>query len=339
MSLQELERPGTRGKTAIAHAGVLAAALVLGGLAHGTALAAESGRGAGAKPDSTMRLRGGEEGTALRSMTIEGEDRVHIDFERPALDLRFDLERVPGLERGTALDVLDRTLPDLMTPMLAASSRTPSPYTGHPWLHQFASGSVARFRPNVKGTESWKLAIANSHGEMVAAYEGRGEPPKEIAWDGRSQDGAPVVPGLIYSYVFEARDRAGNKRNFVGDGFAVSAYRLDSPAGPTLVFSGRDLLPASGSGANLGTRSSTAAGNTLLLLIEAASWLNQSARVQEPVQVRVNARSFEQAKTLAGRTSDSLTSLLLGGAARIQVITNVSPDAPEEGSIAIGIAS
>ena len=51
-------------------------------------------------------------------------------------------------------------------------------------------------------------------------------PPEEITWDGRSSRGEPVTPGLTYSYVFEAFDRAGNKRNFVGEGFRLTAYRL-----------------------------------------------------------------------------------------------------------------
>ena len=37
---------------------------------------------------------------------------------------------------------------------------------------------------------------------------------------------ALVTPGLTYSYVFEAFDRAGNKRNIVGPGFTVPAYRI-----------------------------------------------------------------------------------------------------------------
>ncbi len=65
----------------------------------------------GAEADSGMTLRGGQEGTVFRTLTIEGEDRVHVDFERPALDLDLDPTKVAGLDIGTARDVLDRTLP------------------------------------------------------------------------------------------------------------------------------------------------------------------------------------------------------------------------------------
>src|SRR5437867_467941 len=216
----------------------------------GSADAALKASGAGApKPpseseaprDSSYTLKGGSEGTVFKSLTVEGEDRIRYDIERPPLVVDLDPSKAPGLEWGSARDVLDRTVPDLGAPMVAMSSREPSPWIAHPWLSGFASGSVARFRPELKGVERWKLTIVNARGEAVATYQGRGEPPREIVWDGRSQGGAPVVPGLTYSYVLEAHDRAGNKRNFVGQGFKVSAYRLDTPQGPMLTFAGREL--------------------------------------------------------------------------------------------------
>src|SRR3989442_3972433 len=97
-----------------------------------------------------MTLRGGQPGTEFRSMTVEGEDRVHVDFGRPDLTLDLDPEDVPGLTRGTAMDVLDRTVPDLSTPMITLTSQERSPYLGRPWLRQFATGPVASVRPPVK---------------------------------------------------------------------------------------------------------------------------------------------------------------------------------------------
>src|SRR5262249_11847712 len=83
------------------------------------------------------------------------------------------------------------TVPDLSASLLATSAHDPCPWIAHPWLSNFASGAVARFRPDLKGVESWKLTIVNARGEAVASYQGHGEPPREIAWDGRSAGGAP----------------------------------------------------------------------------------------------------------------------------------------------------
>jgi len=147
-----------------------------------------------AAPDSGMTLRGGQDRTDFRTMTVEGEDRVHLEVERPQLTLDLDPEKVGGLESGTAGDVLNRVAPDLMTAYLESSSHGQSPYLAHPWLRLFATGSVARFQPNVKDVDRWKLMVADSKGQTVTTFQGKGDPPKEIAWDGRSQGGALCPP-------------------------------------------------------------------------------------------------------------------------------------------------
>lgn len=280
-------------------------------------------------------IKGGQERTDLRSLTIEGEDRVHVEIERPPLTLQLNASEVKGLDFGTAQDVLDRTPPDLTTQYLAVSSAERSPYTGRPWLRQFASGSVARFEPNVRGTERWKLTVADSHGQTVAQFGGKGDAPKEIVWDGRSLSGAPVTPGITYSYVFEAVDKAGNKRNFVGRGFKVSAYRLDSALGPTLVFSAQMLQE--GAVAMAYGPSGAATRPAPPIVLEAASTLNQSPRVSQPIRVDVTGRTYEYANATAKQVAAWLADLTIGDPTRVQAVAQVAPDAPEGGTVRIAL--
>ena len=300
---------------------------------------------ADAPADSGYTIKGGSERTDLKSLTVEGEDRVHVSIDRPILALNLNPETVTGLEFGSARDVLDRVPPDLTTAFLANSSDSRSPYPGRPWLRQFATGSVARFQPAVRGTERWKLTVADSRGQTVALFEGKGEPPKEIVWDGRSVSGAPVAPGITYSYVFEAVDKAGNKRNFVGEGFRVSAYRLEAPTGPVLVFSGQqlaaDMNAARAYGAGAPAASAGRGANRLVapLLLEAASWLNQSSRVSQPMRVTASARSYEQANALAKQVGSTMADLTIGDPARVQAMAEVVPDAPEGGVVRIALGA
>jgi hypothetical protein len=284
--------------------------------------AKEPVKAAAAKADSGFTLRGGTEGTDFRTLTIEGEDRVHVDFDRPAIAMTLDPDKVPGLELGSAQDVLDRTMPDLVSPFTGISRSEHSPYLARPWLNAFASGAVARFQPSVKDVERWKLLVANSRGETVATYQGRGEPPREIAWDGRAQNGAPVVPGLTYSYAFEAYDKAGNKRNFVGQGFTVSSYRIDGPSGPTLLFSARDLTE----------------GRNAPIVLEAAGAWNQVNRPRDPIRILASARTRDEASGLATRVAAIFTANVLGDPARVQTVAEVRPDAPEGGVVRIAPA-
>jgi len=280
-------------------------------------------------------LKGGQERTDFRSLTVEGEDRVHVEIERPPLALQMNPAEVKGLDFGTAQDVLDRTAPDLTSQYLAVSATGRSPYTARPWLRQFATGAVARFQPSVRGTERWKLTVADSHGQTAAQFSGSGDPPREIVWDGRTISGAQASPGITYSYVFEAVDKAGNKRNFVGQGFKVASYRMDPPSGPVLVFSGQSLQE----GVARNTYGPGAASRPAPpIVLEAASDLNQSSRGSQPVRVTVVGRSYEQANATAKQVASWISDLTIGDPARVLAVAEVQPDAPEGGTVRIAIA-
>jgi hypothetical protein len=276
-------------------------------------------------PAADMTLRGGEEGTVFRTLTVQGEDRIHIEVERPKLRLDMDPEKAPGLERGDVKDVLERTTPDLTAPLLGVSAREASPWVARPWLSHFPEGSVARVRPDVKGAERWRMVMVNARAESVAVYQGKGDPPREIAWDGRSSNGDPVLPGASYSYVFEARDKAGNKRNFVGEGFRVDAFRYGSDEAPVLLFTARELPRTAGL-----TESDVAPP----IVAEAASVMNQAPAARN-VHIEVTARSQEQASALAQKLARWMKPLVIGDPARVRTATSVQSDAPPEGAVKI----
>ena len=294
--------------------------------------------------DSGLTLKSGEEGTVFRTLTVEGEDRIHFEVERPDLRLEVDPRTAPGLDWGTARDVLDRSTPDLAAPYLELSARQPSPWVAHPWLSHFGSGAVARFHPQAEDVERWKLTVADARGEEVTSFQGHGNPPGEIAWDGRSKDGRPVTPGMTYSYVFEAFDKAGNKRRFVGRGFRVSAYRTAGAEGPVMLFSGAELSGSDAS-SGAGELSSDGSGNPDAappIVLEAATWLNQSLSPTQPVRISVTARTIDEADRLGPRIAQWLAPALLGDPSRLSTASEVQADAPEEGIVriaAVGVRS
>ena len=277
-----------------------------------------------APADSALGLRADEELTELESLTVEAENRVRIRFARPTLRVDVDPSTAPGLDWGSIVDVLDRHEPDLVAPLLASSSGERSPYLARPWLDGFRDGPVARFRPSLDGVARWSMTIADSRGNVVRTFGDSGSPPDEIAWDGRTDDGDFAAVGLVYSYVLEAQDRAGNKRNFVGDAFELVPYRTggEDDAAPRFLLTARQLedgapVPA--------------------LLLEASTRINRIEEVERAVEVRVSARSREQAEATAQRVVDWLTPLVIDGSRRILAVTEVAPDAPEAVGLEIAL--
>ncbi len=273
-------------------------------------------------PDSTMTLSADAEGSVLRSLTIEGENRIQFDFERPELTVDLDPAQAPGLVWGNAKDVLDRTIPDRFGPLLALSVPGLSPYRPQPWRGGFRAGPVARFRPQTDGVASWQLSVVDARGEVVREFSGEKTPPETITWDGLDAQGAPAIPGLTYSYVFTAHDRAGNRKRFVGEGFEVPPFRLATAAGPVLIFSGDHV--AAGNADRPGP-----------LVRETASWLNRSFGPDAPVLVVATAVSVAQAEDLGAQLRDQLLGLIPGDPARIMLQVEVAPGVPQAGCLKV----
>lgn len=285
--------------------------------------AAESANAENAEDD--MTLAGGTEGTVFGTLTVKGEDRISIEFERPELSLNLDPRDAPGLEWGDPLAVLQRSGIDLSTPYLASTATIPSRGFAAAWAADFREDAVARFQPNLEDVERWELTVVDSRSDTVAVFRGQGEPPREIAWNGMRLDGQPAAPGLTYSYVLAASDKAGNHRTFPGSGFEIPPYRLVQKNGVSHLFAARSLPAA---------WRARPAGTPPALLLEVASQLNRE-RVDRPVEVRVRARTFAEANTLAEAVRGVLRNKLLGDPARIRAVTDVRPDAPEGGTVAI----
>ncbi len=275
-----------------------------------------------ADTDTTLALRNQEEETVFRSLTIEGENRIRIEFDRPDLIVDLDPATAPGLTWGSAHDILDRTVPDLVTPFLAMSAHVESPYTPRPWLAAYHAGPVARFTNDLDGVESWHLLVVDSRGREAVAFSGKGNPPGEIPWDGLDGTGDPVAPGLTYSFVLETYDKAGNKRHFTGDGFEIDAYRLEGDLGPRFLVSGDQWRS-----------DSTGNGRHSALLLEAASRFNLRLRDDVPIEIRATARSIAKAEALGSNVADALTPLLAGGRVRLVVTTVVEEGAPPAGTL------
>jgi hypothetical protein len=251
---------------------------------------------------------------SLRSFVIEGEDRVSINFERPRLELDLDPRSAPGLDWEQTWDLVDP-----LPPLLARTAMTPSPYTGRPWLQEFAMDEIVVFTPEAPELASWKMTIVDSRGVPARVVEGRGSLPERMTWNGRRDDGTCAWPGLVYSFVLETEDLAGHRRTLSGRGFTLPAFRLAGGDQDVLVLGGSDL--ASGD-----------------LLSEAASWLNQAPGLEAPIIIRATARDRRQGNQLADRMARMLDGQVCGAPDRLVTEVLVVADAPDQGVVEVLMA-
>ncbi len=64
--------------------------------------------------------------------------------------------------------------------------------------------------PVKKQIETWSLTLKDLKGKLVRSFDGSGEPPRELVWDGTGLDGKPAADA-VYSYAFLTVDQAGNR--------------------------------------------------------------------------------------------------------------------------------
>ena len=280
-----------------------------------------------ASADSALTLTGGQEGTVFKSLTIEGENRVQVTFDRPELVIDLDPSLAPGLTWGSSMDVLNRTVPDLTAPLLGTSTHMRSPYLIRPWLTAYQTGPVASFTTDMKDVQSWNLLVVDSRGQEVVRFAGKKNPPKKIEWDGRKQDGTMAMPGLTYSYVLEAYDKAGNKRRFVGEGFHLKAYRRDSAGGLDFLITGDQWQSA----ANKARPGASA------YLLETASWINLKTGVDDPIAITATAGTYNEAQALGDKLAADLRPLLPGSGSRVAVFAQAQPGSPVGGVLHIRV--
>ena len=60
------------------------------------------------------------------------------------------------------------------------------------------------------GIDHWKLDITNENDDLLKHFEGVGQPPREVAWNGDLDDGKKAEPGSLLNAQLSASDRAGN---------------------------------------------------------------------------------------------------------------------------------
>jgi hypothetical protein len=264
-----------------------------------------------------------DEGAGLRSITVEGDDRVQIAFERPEIRLDLDPRQAPGLGwRNTWEEV------DVVAAVTARSALTPSRFVGRPWISEFAQDDVVVFHPETPAMSGWTLTIVDSRGKSVAVRQGEGTPPASLAWNGRGDDGSAAWPGLTYSYRLDTVDPAGNRRTTVGRGFDLPAYRLADDAAQTLVFAGDKIISP-----DRVTPLADLVASPLILA--AASWLNQTPGLSSPIEIRATARSQELAEALAAAVDAALSPLVCGDPARVTTAVRVVADAPDAGVVEV----
>ncbi len=80
-----------------------------------------------------------------------------------------------------------------------------------PWWDPAAGpGRIGLTAADRNGVSEWRLQLADDEGRELRVFTGRGDPPREIAWDGRDDRGTILQPGSFVLLRLTGADDAGN---------------------------------------------------------------------------------------------------------------------------------
>ena len=83
--------------------------------------------------------------------------------------------------------------------------------------------------PEGHKVKDWSLAVTDFRGSPFRTFDGGGEAPERLDWDGLGDNGEMLQVGYPYSYVFTVTDKGTNTYNHAGVSFRIPAldYRQD----------------------------------------------------------------------------------------------------------------
>lgn len=94
--------------------------------------------------------------------------------------------------------------------------------------------------------KNWSLEITDPKGNVIRSYSGKGVPPKQIAWDGRDNNGNVVAGGVFANYNFRTVDARGQQAVASEPIFKVGQISgRESPLMASAVFGAPSYAPPS----------------------------------------------------------------------------------------------
>ena len=196
------------------------------GLTVATASGSVDKAAAGDLPEATLSIRPGQRRRRPAQLHHRGRGPGERRFRPPA--------HQPGPGRRATPPAWAGSRPGTRwTCCPAVTARTAMERTGfigRPWLAEYAQERRGGVHPGSPRNGNLATDHRGQPRQARRGPRGQGTPPSILAWDGRRDDGAPAWPGLIYSYVMETVDPAGNPRSVVRPRLRPAGL---SPAGRT----------------------------------------------------------------------------------------------------------
>lgn len=167
----------------------------------------------------------------LPEVVIKGGEKSGVASEKPLLEVNVNADDpvLPVVE--VEKEILQRQPESLRNPSAGFSNSLFNKNTLLPSRIRLARDPVKVFYPlrdilAISPSQfqeigsGWEMTITDTEGHSFRKFSGKGLPPANIRWNGRSERGEIVEVGKSYSAVIGYKDTRGQNRNYVGEPFS-----------------------------------------------------------------------------------------------------------------------
>ena len=273
----------------------------------------------------------GESGAALPEMVVEAENEVRQEIDKGTYEIELDAASVDSFFTAMDEEVLGVSPVSGLQPHLNNLEVLASNQPPHYWIPEMATTPVATFYPtDPEGhkVKSWQLAVTDFRGSPFRTYEGGGQAPDRLDWDGLGDNDEMLQVGYPYSYVFTVVDKGTNTYNHAGVSFRIPALDYRQDGDRVLEIAGGQLF----------VRNETGLTDT------GENWLIRASdeirhHPYSPVRVIVTAETLDLATKRADEVATFLASELILPREQVETDTVQKADlkAEMDGSVAVVI--
>lgn len=177
----------------------------------------------------------------LDDIVIQETYEAGFQEEKPALNINLDFSDVVNIKERTSWQSVDQT--DEIEKQMS-----PDVHISHPELARIPPAPVKVFHIAMTNIRRWVFSITARDGSVFRKISGEGNPPQQLKWDGKSDQGLPLMAGHKYAYSMTAVDKAGNRGTFPGQSFTIPAFYLQEEDTVLVGIAGPEIFSADGLG-------------------------------------------------------------------------------------------
>lgn len=162
-------------------------------------------------------------GDSLGSLDVVGQAKDKVNIEKVTPEIKVDMKELVDSVTDKTEKLLDQTRTIPSDEDFRRFDSVQTQQTARPWLPDLVEPPLISFQPSPAETAvvAWRLEVTDDKGDVIHTITGKGNPVKEIVWDGFNRKGDMIRVASAYSFRFITVDELKGTHTTLGKAFTL----------------------------------------------------------------------------------------------------------------------